>query len=171
MIESNYLKDNVVNIQRLMIIPPLRKFETKSLKQLLRLSKVREYEHGECIIKEGDMDPWIYFLLEGKVRVEKGGVNIGIIDRTGELFGEMRILDGLTRSASVYSEGRTVCLGVDTAAGVTRLTSDERTDILLKLYRMFTEFIAIRLRTVSDELVKTRKLIEFEKQRKVQAQA
>ena len=71
MIESKYLKDSVQNIQRLMTIPPLRKFETKYLGQLIRLSKIREYQKGEVIIQEGGHDQWIYFLLAGQVRIEK----------------------------------------------------------------------------------------------------
>ena len=61
MIESKYLKDSVQNIQKLMNIAPLRKFETKYLGQLIRLSKIREYAPGEPIIKEGGQDTWIYF--------------------------------------------------------------------------------------------------------------
>jgi CRP-like cAMP-binding protein len=144
-----------------MAIPPLRKFETKHLKRLLRLSKIREYEHGECIIREGDTDPWLYFLLSGKVRLEKERVKIGIIEKKGEAFGEMRILDGLARSASVYAEGKTVCLAIDTSAAANMLSSDERADILLLLYRIFTEYIAIRLRLVNEELVKTKKELEI----------
>jgi len=160
MVESEYLKDNIQNIQRLMTIPPLREFETKNLRQLLRLSKIKEYEHGEPIIKEGDNDPWIFFLLSGKVRVAKEGIELGLIDKIGEIFGEMRILDGLSRSASVYSEGQTTCLAVDTSLAGKRLTSDERADMLLFLYRIFMEFISIRLRLLSDELVKTKKGVE-----------
>ncbi|QTA85523.1 cyclic nucleotide-binding domain-containing protein [Desulfonema magnum] len=156
MIESEYLKDNVQNIQKIMAIPPLRRFETKILKQLLKLSKIREYGHGELIINEGDTDPWIYFLLSGKVRVEKEGIEIGILDNKGEIFGEMRILDGLTRSASVYAEGKTDCLAVDTSAATNRLTSDERAGILLLLYSIFTEYIAIRLCLVNDELIQAK---------------
>ena len=61
MIESKYLKENIENIQKLMAIPALKNFETKSLGKLLRLSKIRQYEHGEVIIREGDLDPWLYF--------------------------------------------------------------------------------------------------------------
>lgn len=157
MIESGYLKDNVRNIQRLMTIPPLRQFESKNLKQLLRLSRIREYEHGEAIINEGDTDPWIYFLLSGTVSVEKEGIPIGLIDNVGEMFGEMRILDGLTRSASVCAEGKTVCLAIDTSAAENRLSSDERADILLLLYRIFTEYISMRLRLAYNELIEAGK--------------
>jgi hypothetical protein len=44
MLESRYLKDNIENIQKLLAIPALKNFETRSLRNLLRLSKIREYE-------------------------------------------------------------------------------------------------------------------------------
>jgi len=164
MIESQYLKDNVLSMQEFMTIPPLQKFETESLKHLLKLSRIREYEHGEVIIREGDTDSWIYFLLSGKVEVEKEDIHIGIIDSVGEIFGEMRILDGMTRSASVYAEGKTVCLAIDTSAATQTLTSDERADILLLLYRIFTEYVAVRLQLANDELIQAGKEIENLKQ-------
>ncbi len=69
--ETRYLKDNIENIQRLLTIPALRNFETSNLSRLLRLSKIRDYEAGEKIIQEGDNDPWLYFLLDGRIRIEK----------------------------------------------------------------------------------------------------
>lgn len=163
MIESKYLKENIENIQKLMTIPALKNFETKSLGKLLRLSKIRQYEPGELIIKEGDLDPWLYFLLSGKIRITKEGVDISTIDRRGEIFGEMRIIDSLSRSASVFAESQTVCLAVDTAAKE-RLshegTKDERLDFLLLLYRIFAEYMSIRLRLTNEELIKAKKRIE-----------
>jgi uncharacterized radical SAM superfamily Fe-S cluster-containing enzyme len=101
MIESKYLKENIENIQRLMSISALKHFETRNLGKLLRLSKIRQYEDGETIIQEGDMDPWLYFLLSGKIRITKEGEEIGSISKKGEIFGEMRIIDDQTRSATV----------------------------------------------------------------------
>jgi len=143
-----------------MALPPLKNFETASLRQLLRLSRIREYHDKELIIKEGDLDPWIYFLLKGKARIEKQGIEIVIIDKIGEIFGEMRILDGLGRSASVYAEGTTICLAVDTSATDRLDSDDERANFLLLLYRMFTEYISLRLRITNDELIKTKKDVQ-----------
>lgn len=155
--ESKYLKEDLQNIQRLMDIPTLRNFETKSLAKLLRLSKIREYEDGECIIKEGDLDPWLYFLLSGKVKIVKDGVQIAVIEKTGEIFGEMRIISSVSRSASIFASGNTFCLAVDTGAKE-RLDSQEEIDkFLLLLYRVFAEFVSVRLRLTSEELVKTKK--------------
>ncbi len=157
MIESKYLKDSVQNIQRLMAIPPLSRFETKYLSQLIRLSKIREYEKGEVIIKEGSRDQWIYFLLSGKVRIEKGGVQIAVIDKIGEIFGEMSLLDGLARSASVFAESNTTCLAFDPYAESSLTSDDERTRFLLLLYKMFSEFISSRLRITNEELSRLKK--------------
>jgi CRP-like cAMP-binding protein len=160
MIESKYLKENIENIQRLMSIEALRHFETRNLGKLLRLSKIRQYEDGEQIIQEGDMDPWLYFLLSGNIRISKAGEDIGTINKKGEIFGEMRIVDDQSRSASVYAVGQTVCLAVDTSAG-NRLTSseekDERLDFLLLLYRIFAEYMTARLRLTNEELVRAKR--------------
>ena len=159
MIESKYLKENIENIQRLMTIQALKHFETRNLGKLLRLSKIRQYEDGEQIIQEGDLDPWLYFMLSGTIRVSKGGVDIGTISRKGEIFGEMRIIDDQSRSASVHAVGKTVCLAVDTSAGNRLNTSDEkdaRLDFLLLLYRIFAEYITARLRLTNEELVRAK---------------
>lgn len=160
MIESKYLKENIENIQRLMTIQALKHFETRNLGKLLRLSKIRQYEDGEQIIQEGDMDPWLYFLLNGSIRISKEGQDIGTLNRKGEIFGEMRIVDDQSRSASVYAVGKTVCLAVDTSAKK-RLSNgeekDERLDFLLLLYRIFAEYMTARLRLTNEELVKAKR--------------
>ena len=161
MIESKYLKDNMHNIQQLLSIPGLKNFEIENLGKMLRLSKIRKYEDGEPIIKEGDMDLWIYFLLSGKVRVKKNGINICTISRRGEIFGEMRILDRLSRSASVYAEGKTICLAFNTGAKERFSSEDEVTDFLLLLYKVFAEYMSIRLRLLNEELVKTKKQLNI----------
>ena len=160
MIESKYLKENIENIQRLMSISALRNFETRNLGKLLRLSKIRQYEDGETIIQEGDLDPWLYFLLSGKIRITKSGEDIGVISKKGEIFGEMRIIDDQSRSATVMAVGKTICLAVDTSAGNRLSTTDQkeqRLDFLLLLYRIFAEYMSNRLRLTNEELIRAKK--------------
>ncbi len=163
MLESRYLKDNLENIQKLLAIPALRNFETKSLRKLLRLSRIREYDDGEVIIKEGDLDPWLYFLLSGKIRVSKEDLEINTIDKKGEIFGEMRVIDFMKRSATVVAVGKTICLAVDTSAK-NRISAqdpmDEKLDFVLLLYRIFAEYMSIRLRITNEELITAKKKIK-----------
>jgi CRP/FNR family transcriptional regulator, cyclic AMP receptor protein len=163
MIESRYLEDSLENIQKLMVIPGLKNFETKSVGNLLKLSKIREYQDGEAIIKEGDQDPWMYILLSGKIRISKENHEIGLIEKSGEIFGEMRIIDSMARSASVSAIGKTVCLAVNTTAK-NRLSTftpeEDKLDLLLLLYRVFAEYMCIRLRATNEELVAVQKKIK-----------
>jgi len=95
-------------------------------------------------------------LLQGKVIIKKEGHEIVKIDKKGEIFGEMRIIDSLSRSASVYADGQTVCLAVDTSAQEKLSSDDKKLDFLLLLYRIFAEYMSLRLRITNDELVKAK---------------
>jgi len=162
MIESRYLQDNIENIRKLMSIPGLKDFDTKNLGRLLRLSKIREYQDGEVIIREGDQDPWMYILLSGKVRIAKKNHEIGTIEKTGEIFGEMRIIDSKARSASALAVGKTTCLAIDTAAKhrfSSNTPEEARLDFLLLLYRVFAEYMSIRLKAATNELIAAKKKI------------
>lgn len=164
--ETKYLKDNIENIQKLMRIPALRNFELDSLSNLLRLSKIRKYKKGETIIVEGDTDPWLYFLLSGEVRIVKNNHEISRLKKMGEIFGEMRLIDNLDRSASVIVEKDAVCLAVNTGAGDRIISEDnreERLDFLLLLYRIFAEYLSARLRLANDEIIKAKETTEFYK--------
>ena len=161
MLESKYLKDNIQNIQKLLTIPALRHFETSNLGKLLRLSKIREYKDGELIIEEGDLDPWLYFLLSGEVRIEKDNHDIAKMNRQGEMFGEMRFLDNLGRSTSVYAVGPTVSLAVNTTGTARLSTAGETGNFLLMLYQVTAEYVSMRLRLTNDELVKARNQVEL----------
>jgi len=104
----------------------------------------------------------MYILLSGKIRILKASHEIGVIDKNGEIFGEMRIIDSRARSASVAAVGKTVCLAVNTTAKnrlSTCPTEEDKLDFLLLLYRVFAEYMSVRLRAANDELVAAKKKI------------
>jgi signal transduction histidine kinase len=65
----------------------------------------------QLIFKEGDEGDGIYFVKEGLVQIASGGGygDLKILSRirTGEVFGEMAVLDNQPRSASATAEGPT----------------------------------------------------------------
>jgi CRP-like cAMP-binding protein len=149
MIESKFLKENIENIQRLMSISALKHFETRNLGKLLRLSKIRQYDPGEAIIHEGDRDTWLYFLLSGEVRISKEGEEISTIGRRGDIFGEMRIIDDRSRSATVTAIDKVVALAVDTSARSRMSTADGKDERLESIAVEFNDVIN-RMRRVVD---------------------
>ena len=157
--ESDYLKDNVNFFEQLRKMPTLDSFSKKDLKGLLELSKIRKYEPGELILEEGLSDNWIYFLVSGKLRIVKHDEDLSVLRRTGDIFGEMSIIDGSPRSASVYAVDETVCLATD-ASYIDRLSGNDKNAFSSILYRIFSELLANRLRLTSEELMKAKEEIE-----------
>ena len=67
--ESEYLDGSTTLIKNLIGIPTLSVFTKEDLQVLIRFSKLRTYESGELIIKEGNYDRWLYFIISGSVKV------------------------------------------------------------------------------------------------------
>jgi CRP-like cAMP-binding protein len=155
MIESEYLGGDSGLIEKLRKMSTLKDFQVEHLKGMLRLSKIRKYDPEELIIEEGANDSWVYFLVSGKVRVVKHGVEINILDQTGDVFGEMGILDSTPRSASIYAMSETVCLSTD-ASYLDRLPDNDRIAFTCILYHVFAELLSNRLKAMNEELVKVK---------------
>lgn len=155
MIESDYLKDNKELIQKLRQIPTLKPLGEMDLHGALEVSKIRKYEPGELIFEEGSYDNWIYFLISGKVRIVKQEEQLAVLKRTGDVFGEMGIIDGSVRSASVYAVDETVCLAIH----LDKQSGNDKFAFGYVLFRVFAEILAERLRLTSEELIKAREEI------------
>lgn len=153
--ESGYLKYDNRNIQKLMDIPLFQDFEIASLGELLKISKIREYETGERIIKEGEKDPFVYFLYSGRVRIIKHGEILADLRRCGDVFGEMEMLGGFERSASAFAIEETVCLATD-ASKIVEITGRDRLAFRYILYRKFAQIVAERLKYTTNELMKAK---------------
>jgi len=158
MVESIYFTDNTDLLNKLGEFPTLKHFDKKDLVGLLNLSKVIKYKPGDLILEEGKFDNRIFFLLSGKVKVTKEGKELSVLNRRGDLFGEMGIIEGLARSASVYAIDETVCLETD-ASYMDRLSGDDKVAFTSILYRIFAEILANRLRATDKELVSAKEEI------------
>ncbi len=160
MIESEFLKEsNQEILKKLKRVPTLKFFTEENLNELMNLSRIRKYNPGEVIIEEDSYDSWIYFLLEGKVSVVKDDKEIRAIFRSGDIFGEMGIIDGSARSASVYAVDETLCLSTDMSY-IDRLSGNNKLVMVYILYKVFAEFLANRLRFTNEELVRAKEKIE-----------
>ena len=154
--ESKYLKANEENLKRFLSIPVLKEFETKDLEGLLTVSKIRHYDAKETIIKEGEKDSRIFFLISGSVKVCKNNQVIAILKRMGDLFGEMVLISGETyRSASIYAAEACDCLTIETSY-IERMTGNEKIAFSYVLYRSVAGILADRLNESNEKLAKAK---------------
>ena len=157
--ETDYLDENALIVKRLTDLPVFKSFEENDLKKLMNFSKVREYEPGEIIIREGDTDRCIFFILSGRVHVMKDGVQLAKLGRVGDVFGEMAVIQSRPRTASVEAVDKTLCLMVD-AAYMDILEEEDKGTFMYVIFRIFSMLMAGRLTDTTEALIAARKEIE-----------
>lgn len=158
--ESSYLQGRADLAEKFKKIPFLKAFAAEHIHAILDLSRMRRYEAGEDIIAEGSLDRWIYIIVIGGVKVFKQGKEVATLDKVGDIFGEMAILDCGPRSATVKASVETVCLAFD----VSHLDTMKLPDLggfYVIFYRMLAEVLANRLRFATEELAKFKGKLEL----------
>ena len=155
MTEFDLLQDNNDLIQKLMHIPGLKSFREEDIQELLRVSKIRTFNAGELIFKEGSFAKLVYYLISGKAKIVKNDKEIKVLHRTGDVFGEMGSIAGASRSASVFAIDETVCVEIDISE-LDRVPGDKMYMFRYLIFRGFAEILANRLKTTTEELVRAR---------------
>jgi CheY-like chemotaxis protein len=149
-------KDNIKVINVLRKINKFSEFSDKDLRSLLNVGRVCEYEPHEVIIKEGALDSWVYFLIKGALAIEKDGHKIAMLRRCGDMFGEMGVIDGSPRSATIRADSKVMILEFD-AALIEEKLKTKQINFCYMIYRIFAEVLASRLRNTTDENIRVKK--------------
>ena len=150
--ETDFLAENqrVLNdIKKLEIFEP---FTDDELRNLVAMSKIRKYNPEEVIFEQGSADTWLYFLIYGQVRLMKDNRSVALLQRRGDIFGEMGAIACAPRSASAKAVGETVCLATDIYY-IEQLAGTEKLAFGYVIYRVFSTVLADRLRSTTDELL------------------
>lgn len=137
-------------------IEKFKHFSDQEIQDCVDVGKFREYDPGEIIIKDGSLDSWVYLLLKGALSVEKDNQTLGNLQRCGDVFGEMGVIDGSPRSATIRAHSKTLLLCIE-ASIIEKSLEEGRTNFCYLIYRIFSEVLAVRLRNTTEEVVKLKK--------------
>lgn len=90
---------------RLSSVPLFADLDEQNLEELDRLLTIKRYKKNNLIIFEDDRGLNLFIINEGRVKIsrisEEGGEVILAILGEGDFFGELSVIDGLSRSATV----------------------------------------------------------------------
>ena len=127
-------------------IPFFSNLSPEKLRDLARIG-VREHAAAETVLfAEGDPGETLYVILKGAVRVTAGsGVELTRF-KAGDYFGELALLDGRPRSASVETTEDSELLIVSRRDFLTLLSDSPRTlgDLLVNLSGKIRRHVAYR---------------------------
>jgi CRP-like cAMP-binding protein len=89
-------------------VPLFADLSRRDLRRLADSMQELSFAHGKEVVAEGKGGVGFFVILEGAARVTQGGEERGVLV-TGEYFGEMALIDGDDRIASVHAEGDLRC--------------------------------------------------------------
>ena len=146
------IKDSVDIIEKIKTMSALESFDENDLKELLRISKIVRYNPGELIVDESSYDGWIYYLISGRVRIVKAGNELAVLQRTGDVFGEVGSIGSGELSVSVFALDTATCLKIDIST-VDGLPNENRYVFRYVIFRGFAEVLAKRLRITTEKFL------------------
>ena len=91
--------------------PLFADMDRRQAEQIARLLKVRPFAKGETVIMEGSGGAAFFFIDSGEATVSSKGVHLASLG-PGDYFGELALIDGGPRSATVTAVTDLVCYGL-----------------------------------------------------------
>lgn len=119
--------------------------DKKSLKTLAESCSRQTFEKEEIIVKQGDPGDSLFIIVSGKARITKKMADDVILEvalaESGDVIGEISVLDSAPRSASVIATQETTCLVLDNQDFMPMLHEhpDITVEILFKVVKYFRE--------------------------------
>jgi CRP/FNR family transcriptional regulator, cyclic AMP receptor protein len=94
-------------------IPLFADLSKRDMKRLVESMHEQSFRAGDAVVAEGDGGIGFFVILEGSARVNQGGMDRGTLV-AGDYFGEMALIDGDDRAASVVAEDDLRCAAMTT---------------------------------------------------------
>ena len=101
-------RDPVAALRRVQVFADM---DRRQAEQIARLVKERHFAKGETIIMEGSGGAAFFFIESGEAKVSSKGAELATLG-PGDHFGEIALIDGGPRSATVTAASDLVCYGV-----------------------------------------------------------
>lgn len=94
--------------------PSFRMLSEDEVQKMLSLSSLRKYRAGEVLFEEGDVDPNVYFIIQGHLILTRSGKVHAERRRRGDIVGSPGVA-AHPREEAASAKVETTCLALDTS--------------------------------------------------------
>ncbi|MFK5922785.1 MAG: cyclic nucleotide-binding domain-containing protein [Verrucomicrobiota bacterium] len=133
-----------------------KQLDERELLHVLQITAVVNFRDEENIINEGEEGDSLFVILDGQASVRKGNNEIAQLS-VGDHFGEMALVRGEPRSASVISKGSTELMVIRRAEFFEILRQEHQ--LAVKLLWQFLGVISHRFANTNTELDKAKEAL------------
>jgi CRP/FNR family cyclic AMP-dependent transcriptional regulator len=102
-----------IMVDSLREVPLFADLAGRDLKRVADSMKEMSFAPGQEVVAQGKSGVGFFVILEGSARVSQRGEDRGLLT-AGDYFGEMALIDGDDRAASVHAEGDLRCATMTT---------------------------------------------------------
>ena len=137
--------------------PLFKGFTVNGAMRLLNSGVVKQHEPGTVLLKEGDAAGFVLLVLTGtlEVFVDREGQHLILTEaEPGDILGELAVLCGIPRSASVKAKESTAVLEWDDAAFRTLLLRDP--SLSQRIFREALRTLVEKERSLIDSIIDAR---------------
>jgi CRP/FNR family cyclic AMP-dependent transcriptional regulator len=100
-------------VDSLRAVPLFADLSARDLKRLAGSMNEMSFGPGEVVVSQGTGGVGFFVILDGRARVSQDGEERGVL-AAGDYFGEMALIDGDDRAASVHADGDLRCAAMTT---------------------------------------------------------
>lgn len=122
-------------------VPLFAGLSRRHLNKVAGTGSLKRFHDKTAIVRAGEIGTTLYVILDGTVSVRRRGLPVLRLGM-GSVFGEMALLDGHERSATVMAEEPVLCLTIEQSRFLRLLRTDPAIAIAL------LKELAARLRAV-----------------------
>jgi len=112
-------------------VPLFEGLSKKQLRQIAGLAEIANYMKGHSVVREGEIGDSFFVALTGQAKVQVNGRTVHRV-LPGDHFGEISLLDGGERTATVTTETPMTMLMISRADFLTSLEKDPAMAIALR---------------------------------------
>jgi CRP-like cAMP-binding protein len=136
--------------------PLFKGFTANGTKRLIQAGEVKQHASGAVLLKEGDTSDFVLLVLSGKLEVfvERDGKDLVLTEsNAGTILGELAMLCGIPRSASVRAKEDSAVLEWPDEAFRTMLVRDP--SLSQRIFSQALRTLVEKERSLIDSLIKS----------------
>lgn len=131
-------------------LPFFNEFPANLLNRLALASRIETYEEGSEILKQGEQNQNLFILLGGQVEIVVDGARVAVLNRRGDLLGEMSMVSHQPIAATIRAVVETKLLIVQ-ASLLSSMSESEHELFGYALYRLYSKILAEKLRATNQK--------------------
>jgi CRP-like cAMP-binding protein len=135
--------------------PLFKGFTVNGARRLLNSGEIKKHQPGDVLLNEGDKADFVLLVLSGtlEVFVDRGGEHLVLTEaKPGTILGELAVLCGIPRSASVKAKEEAAVLEWTDEAFRTLLLRDP--SLSQRIFREALRTLIDKERSLIDSLIK-----------------